>query len=256
MSLKLIIPRLIYKEIMHYVDKAPGEISGLGTLTLDEGVFTVGKVVLCKQKNTGSTTDLDADDVATAMFQLKDEPGDMRFWWHSHADMGVFWSTTDHETMAELAEHGWFLSTVFNKKREMKTCLTFKHEVFGLYDQDSIKTEIDEPAPQELVDSWDENFKLKCEVEKPKVVTYPKGKKYKNYNQGMLPLSEVEWQRTSWRDEEEERVLRRYGHLTAKMKNKTATAEEEVEFMELLRDMDYFEHDVPKSDGKLPAGLL
>ncbi len=133
---------------MFYVDESDVEISGLGTCSFNDstGIFKVEKIVLCHQENAATTTDLDPKSVAKAMYELRNEPSQLKFWWHSHVNMGVFWSGTDSATMLELAEHGWFMSTVFNKKRELLSCLTFPTE-FGPFEVNQMETEITEKAP-------------------------------------------------------------------------------------------------------------
>jgi hypothetical protein len=42
----------------------------------------------------------------------------LKLWWHSHANMGVFWSTTDENTI-KLFDNGWMISLVGNKKGEI-----------------------------------------------------------------------------------------------------------------------------------------
>jgi len=184
MTLKLEIPHSVYKEIMFYVNESDVEISGLGTCSFDKptGLFKVHKIVLCEQENGPATTDLDAKSITKAMHELRLEPHDLKFWWHSHVNMPVFWSGTDKATMAELGEHGWFLSTVFNKKAELKTCVTFPTE-FGLYEVDAIDTTItDMPQPQEPPEyaGYRANMKARCTEKKfyaaprGRVPMYPK----------------------------------------------------------------------------------
>lgn len=132
MNLEVHIDALVYRKIMHWMNKAGNyEISGLGNVFYDkeDHVLRVTDVYLLEQENTGSTTDISEKAVGKLMYQhhllqKKGEiEGELRFWWHSHVDMGVFWSGTDRETIIQLGQGGWFLSTVFNKKEEMKSCV-------------------------------------------------------------------------------------------------------------------------------------
>ena len=96
MEAKVIIENEVFRKIMHWVDKSDYEVSGLGTLTCDEnGVFRVKSAMLLPQKNGTTHTDIEAEDVGKLMYALKDQAGELRFWWHSHVNMGVFWSGTD-----------------------------------------------------------------------------------------------------------------------------------------------------------------
>lgn len=129
--MQLLIDAKAHAKIRHWMTKAAKyEVSGLGNVQYDDKqkLFTVTDVWLQEQTNTGASTDISADGVTQLMSMhagLKTAGkihGDLRFWWHSHADMGVFWSNTDETAIHELSEHGWFLSSVFNHKGEIKTC--------------------------------------------------------------------------------------------------------------------------------------
>jgi hypothetical protein len=119
----VIIENEVFQKIMFWVNKSNYEVSGLGVLRVeDDGVLRVVDAMLLPQKNGPTHTDIEPEHVGKLMFQMKDTPGELRFWWHSHVDMPVFWSGTDLDTIEKLGMGGWFLSTVFNKKREMKSC--------------------------------------------------------------------------------------------------------------------------------------
>ena len=82
--------------------------------------------------------------------------------------MSVFWSGTDMDTIKKLGEGGWFLSTVFNKKHEMRSAY---YAVNGVYYSspfegeegwhprflDELKTEVGAIASPESVE-WDEEY--------------------------------------------------------------------------------------------------
>jgi hypothetical protein len=135
-SYRVIISKLASQKIHEWTDLAPGEISGLGvvdTVKNDEGFYElhVKDVWLLKQECTGHDTELDDGAVADLMIQWMDEGegNDQKplFWWHSHVNMGVFWSGTDDQCVRNLIdgahdEPGRFLlSTVVNKRGEFKT---------------------------------------------------------------------------------------------------------------------------------------
>ncbi len=112
----------VHKKIMYWVNKSNLEVSGLGTLRVeDDGVLRVVSAMLLPQKNGATNTDIEADVVGKAMYELRDADGEMKFWWHSHVNMAVFWSGTDMDTIKKIGNGGWFLSTVFNKKNEMRS---------------------------------------------------------------------------------------------------------------------------------------
>jgi proteasome lid subunit RPN8/RPN11 len=183
--MRVIIPREIHDEIMYYVDKSPIEISGLGRVKKhDNGDMEVVKVYLLEQENTGASTDIDAEAVAKLMFETRKDQGDLNFWWHSHVDMGVFWSGTDMATIQEFGKNGYLLSTVFNKKRQMRSSYfqggtDFLPQLF----MDELETVISNSLPKKLTNKWDKEYKSKA---KQKTIrTFPsKGGYYKGYGYG------------------------------------------------------------------------
>lgn len=62
---------------------------------------------------------MDAASIAKAMYETRDDEGMFNFWWHSHVNMGVFWSGTDMDTIRQIGSQGFVVATVFNKKNEM-----------------------------------------------------------------------------------------------------------------------------------------
>lgn len=113
----------VYKKIMHWVNKSQYEVSGLGTVKVEEGgILRVVSAMLLPQKNGSAHTDIEAEDVNKALFQLRESEGELRWWWHSHVQMNVFWSGTDHDTIKKIGEGGWMAATVFNQKKEVKSC--------------------------------------------------------------------------------------------------------------------------------------
>lgn len=165
MKNKIYVDYDVYRKIMYWVDKAPGEISGLGKVQiLEDGSFLVSSAILCKQVNTGTSTDIDATDLSKAMFALKDEPGELRFWWHSHANMEVFWSGTDWATIKELSSQGWFLSMVFNKKEEYRACLAQQQPIVIVADELDMNFFYATKTDEQTI--WDKEFDAKCEAKK------------------------------------------------------------------------------------------
>jgi hypothetical protein len=155
----------VYRKIMFWIDKAPGEVSGMGKVTYDasKNVFRVTEAYLLKQKNTGSSTELDATAICELLYDSRNSPGELRFWWHSHVNMPVFWSGTDHATIDELSRGGWILSTVFNKRREMLSsfCQVGPVKMFVNKLQTSIVVDVSEDQEK----SWGKEYDDKCTTE-------------------------------------------------------------------------------------------
>jgi hypothetical protein len=165
---RVVLDELVYQKIMHWVNKSNYEVSGLGKVVVENGEIRIIDAILLPQRNTGSTTDIEGADVAKAMYLLRDTPGDLRFWWHSHVNMGVFWSGTDMATIKELGQHGWFVHTVFNKRRETRTAISMGDPFPAIIDD--IKLVIERSLPVDLVASWDKEYDDKVTNIVPKLI--------------------------------------------------------------------------------------
>lgn len=123
MNPKIVFDAKVYRKIRFWVDLANEEVSGLGKVIWDDktGAFRVVSAIMLPQKNSAATTDIEPEDVARAMFEMRNEPGDLNFWWHSHVHMGVFWSGTDMDTIKSFGSGGYIVASVFNKKEEMRS---------------------------------------------------------------------------------------------------------------------------------------
>jgi hypothetical protein len=120
--MKVYITPQCHSKIMYFVRKAKVEISGLGRVQkAADGSMVVTSVYLLKQENGPASTDIDPEAMATLLYESRNDPGDLNFWWHSHVDMGVFWSGTDMQTIYDFGGKGYLLATVFNKKNEHRT---------------------------------------------------------------------------------------------------------------------------------------
>jgi hypothetical protein len=152
---KIKLSDLAYRKIMHWVNKSDYEVSGLGKLTFKDGIYYVHDVMLLPQKNGATHTDIEGEDVGKAMYLLKDQPGDLRFWWHSHVNMDVFWSGTDRSTIRDISQGGWFVATVFNKRREMRSAF-YTINPFDIF-VDQIATEVESLQDPRIAD-WDAEY--------------------------------------------------------------------------------------------------
>jgi len=157
-----IMPRADAK-IWHWVRMATGEVSGLGLVDVIDGQMVVSDVFLPKQECTSADTDLDQQAVAQLMMELDNEGvdlGKLRFWWHSHADMEVFWSGTDTGTMQELSGGDTFLlSMVVNKKHDRKLRVDMFNPFNMILDNlgASVLDLSDEELKEECKKAFDEN---------------------------------------------------------------------------------------------------
>ena len=126
----IIIENEVYEKIMYWVNKSSDEVSGLGIVQVEAGgILRVTSAILLPQKNGATHSDIEPEGVNKAMYAMRNSPGELKFWWHSHVQMGVFWSGTDMTTIREFADGGWILATVFNQKNEMRSAFYDKNTV-------------------------------------------------------------------------------------------------------------------------------
>jgi len=118
--MKVTIKLELLNKLWCWTDEARGEISGMGRLIQTKEGYEIVNLYLLEQECTGSSTDIDAAALAKLMYTSKDDSGSMSLWWHTHANMGVFWSGTDQTTIRELSSNGMILALVVNKKHEYK----------------------------------------------------------------------------------------------------------------------------------------
>jgi len=178
MALK--IDQLAYQKMMHFVDKAGAdEVSGLGLITAKDNVFTVTDTFLLPQKNSTGATDIEPEDMAKLMFETRERPGMLRFWWHSHVRMATFWSKTDTDTMDVLAKGGWFMSLVVNQKREHRAAFrSLDPDLFI----DEIPFQVMARSQPELVAQWDTEYDTKVQKKKTTAITPYRGEPYGTFS--------------------------------------------------------------------------
>lgn len=165
------IPSKIYDQIQFFVDKSTIECSGLGKVVVTPEGYTVTEITLLEQENTATHTEINASAVTKAMYNLRNSPGGVYFWWHSHVNMDVFWSGTDVATIEEIGANGLCVAVVFNKKREKRGAVWLKgHDLApNLYFSD-VTVEINYNTVDEVTKAaWAKEFEEKC---KPRASTY------------------------------------------------------------------------------------
>jgi proteasome lid subunit RPN8/RPN11 len=170
-ELTLEIDPMVFYKIMHWIDKEDYEVSGLGTIEVDHerNVMRVTDAILLKQENTSATTEIDAQATLRAMheFRQRGSAGQLKWWWHSHVNMGVFWSGTDEAAIkclggATLDQPAWFVATVFNQRREMLTAYVQNRPIKLI--QTEIETKIRQRLSADTVASWDAEYDEKVEL--------------------------------------------------------------------------------------------
>lgn len=193
MAFEIIIDQNVHDKIMHWVRKSDKEVSGFGTVIRNEetGSFEIQDAFLLEQEVGAAHTDIDDKALAKLMFETKDHTGDLKWWWHSHVNMDVFWSSQDKETILELGKHGWIIASVFNKSEEVHSALCYQYDYESEFGKgkstsfhDDIETTILLNVDEDEIKRWDEEFTKKVR-EKSTVVTMPTYP----YDRGATPAS-------------------------------------------------------------------
>jgi len=173
----LYIDPICRKKIQYWANAASGEVSGLGLVENEDGKMVVREVYILEQECTGADTELDPEAISKLMTDLmKDDkdPAKLKFWWHSHVNMGCFWSGTD-DTCAETLSSEFAFSTVVNKAGESKTRL----DLYAPF-----RITVDNIRLMEIV-AEDENLKIQCEQDvKDKVKEKSWNKGWRNHQDG------------------------------------------------------------------------
>jgi len=144
-TIKLLFKAEAKNKLDIYTKLAEGEISGLMRVEkVDSYVVLVKDVILLPQSSSGSETELDQESLMQFIegeIAANRNVDDLKGWWHSHDEMGVFWSNTDTDTMATLGCE-WMVSIVTNKKKEYKARLDIYNPFKLFLDDLEVETEV------------------------------------------------------------------------------------------------------------------
>jgi hypothetical protein len=164
---RLIIRPWVWDKMMFLSkNKDECEVSGLGLIEFQGTDFVVSKMFLVPQLNTKSDTEMDADGIGKAMFMCKDEAGLLKWHWHSHVNMGTFWSPDDRQMIRQNSTHGWFVHTVVNIRGEKKTCIA-QQKPFPFF-IDDVETIVEMPKySDEIYKSWDDEYQNNVRISRP-----------------------------------------------------------------------------------------
>ena len=118
----------VQKKMFAWTQLAQGEVSGLGLVrktTNTRGIvqrLCVDHLELLDQECNQVHTSLDETAVARFCHEATEmgRGGDVRFWWHSHVDMDVYFSGKDRRTIEKLTKEDFLLSMVTNKEGDYR----------------------------------------------------------------------------------------------------------------------------------------
>lgn len=120
------IEQSAWQKILAFVDNVDGEISGLGKVRVVDGDLIVPDVAIFRQEVSGAHSNIETKALAEFQAERVKAGESMKewvLWWHSHANMGVFFSGTDTNTIEKSTEFPFLVSLVTNKRHETKARL-------------------------------------------------------------------------------------------------------------------------------------
>lgn len=169
LGIKIQVDGLAMQKFWQWVDLAKGEVSALGLV--DEirddqtGMITalrVTDILLVMQVCSPDETTMEPAAIAQLIMDLENQGIDsrkLRCWIHSHGCMSVFWSGTDDECIAGLANGEYLVSIVVNKKRD-SMCRLDQYHPCHLFITD-VAWGIYSPLPEALQKACLDEFQAK-----------------------------------------------------------------------------------------------
>ena len=181
------ITKKAYLKMKYYIEGCEDEISGFGKVTKtlnedNEEEFKITDIEIMKQTVSGVSAIIDEETIAKFLYEKtkrNQSTAPYRVWWHSHATMNSFFSTTDDSTIDKSTEFPYLISIVSNHKHEIKARIDIFQPI-RLTQEINIIIEEDD----------DETLREKCEKEiKRKVKTNSSSIATPHYNnyQGHYP---------------------------------------------------------------------
>lgn len=122
---RLCVPLDVWLKMMTFMKVCDVEVNGFGYVDREEFGFLLEDVFILEQEADLGYVVTEAQAIHRHLFELVSQGGDsgrMRFQWHSHVDMPVYFSPVD---IAKIEKCGgdWTLSLVGNKRGEFQARL-------------------------------------------------------------------------------------------------------------------------------------
>jgi proteasome lid subunit RPN8/RPN11 len=154
--MKIILSQIADNKIKHMIMAVPTEIGAMlsGYITAGGDVY-VSDVYMTKQTVSGFDIDFDQESANIAVLKAMANDEMLIGWVHSHANMGVFWSDIDVDTINKLISFaGTFLcSIVGNRKMEFKGRIDYiSTSAFGSRQEtyDNLPIEVETIYPEDI----------------------------------------------------------------------------------------------------------
>lgn len=165
-----------HASIEYIVNKCPTEIGWLGLVEDVPGGYMITQIYIPEQEVTATTTEIETEGMANLFMHLIEQGVDtskVRYWGHSHVNMGVSPSTRDEDQIADYLETSpLFIRGIYNKKGVSKVDVFDVTQGFVF---ECVSTGIHKPISAGMLDYLD--AALKSNVKERRYVNekYPLG---------------------------------------------------------------------------------
>jgi hypothetical protein len=217
----------IHSRIMEYAQSADGEVSGFGSVNKNTNI--IDKLFpLLPQHCSGGETDMDAEFLHA--FTRSGQSATYDLWWHSHSNMGVFWSGQD-ETCIKLL--GQSMCAGGHQPRPLISIVVNKHRVYkariDIFKPINITVEANLTFYYEF--PYSEIERIRAEVKekvKPHIYTVPNYKQVSRYPE-YVPRTETKIVKHGMTEKE----LAEFGYKVDGTKIIKMTVEEQIQYFKL-----------------------
>jgi len=169
----ILISKQAAYDMMFYVEHSPDEVGWLGSVARSGWTFLIEKIYLPGQDVHATTTEMTEADQDVLYRYVIDQYGDdeynkLRFWGHSHVNMGVMPSGQDDKQVGDFAEAvtDFYIRGILNKKGEARFDLYCFEDGLEVQDATYAIAEDRDPARDEELAAI-----LKEAVRKKEIVT-------------------------------------------------------------------------------------
>lgn len=157
---RVLISRPAYNDMYVLVDEVSDEVGWVGVVEKIGRDYLIKEIFLLEQESHAATCEISAEGIvnwATEMMSSRPDGVDvvnsLRFWGHSHVNMGVSPSTQDDDQMKVFAEscNDYFIRGILNKNGVMEFTLYLYEAGIEIHD---VEWDIYEPTSDERRAHW------------------------------------------------------------------------------------------------------
>ena len=196
----MVITPLAWCKILCYINLIGDlEITGFGRCTVENKQLTVHDIKILRQEVKSASVDCDLDSMNEFLLSIpKEERGQWILDWHSHVNMGTFYSgtdTTNYESQWEARLKHQYPVMVVNKKQDITCgCYCNPNKIVSMsYTVMPIKGSL---TKEQITEIYGQCYNEVAELCSKAKVTYSYTSGYKDYRNGNYPFTGT----SSWYD--------------------------------------------------------